>query len=192
MQSLKKAKYLIILFVLISTVVVSQVDSVYYGVPAKKEKPREKEKPAFNFKEKLSFGGNFMIWFGQTNYVYLSPTVNLALTDRLNVGAGIVYNYYSDPFYNYSIYGVHTYAIAFVTKSLFAKAEFNHLLQPDYFATSLNSKIWVSYLFLGGGFRQPLGEHASMFTSVLFLVNETPQSFFYQNPQIQIGILAGF
>ncbi|HQQ93798.1 MAG TPA: hypothetical protein PLQ93_04525 [Bacteroidia bacterium] len=174
----------------------AQVDSVYYGTPAKHEKTREKEKAAFNWKEKLSFGGNFMVMFGSSTYVYLSPTVNMAVNKRLYVGAGIVYNYTSYYYLNskvsYSIYGLHCYSMLFLTKNVFGKVEFDRLLQPNYFSYNYNDKVWVNYIYVGGGLRQPLGDRAAMYASIMYNLNKSPQAIFYPNPIIQIGIFAGF
>jgi len=193
---MKKALVLVLLLFLSKHQVVAQVDSVYYGNSPKTKKAKEKEKPSYNIKEKLSFGGNFMVWFGTTTYVYLSPVVNCALNKRLNVGLGLIYNYYSynsGPVkFSYSVYGLHSYALAFLTSNVFAKVEFNHLLQPNVYSYNFNDKVWVSYVYLGGGFRQPLGDHASFYTSIMYNVNQSPQSYFMANPMIQVGILAGF
>lgn len=176
----------------------AQVDSVYYGKPAEKPSTtiREKPKPQFNWKEKLSFGGNFMLWFGSSAYVYLSPTVNLRLHERINVGLGVIYNYnsyYQGPVkYEWSVYGAHSYLMAFVTKNLFGKIEYNRLYQPDYYGLSLNDKIWVNYVFVGGGFSQRLGDRSGIYTSVMWNITDSPQTFLYPNPIIQVGILAGF
>jgi hypothetical protein len=190
---MKKVLFLLFLFSASLQPVLAQVDSVYYGNTTRPKK--EKEKPNYNLKEKLSFGGNFMVWFGTTTYVYLSPVVNCALNKRVNVGLGVIYNYYgynSGPTkYSYSIYGLHSYALAFVTSNVFGKVEFNHLLQPNFYSYNYNDKVWVSYVYLGGGFRQPLGDHASLYTSIMFNINENNQSILY-NPLIQVGILAGF
>lgn len=196
LHSMKKALFLIYLIFVSAFFLQAQVDSVYYGNTGPSKKVKEKEKPNYNLKEKLSFGGNFMVWFGSTSYVYLSPVVNCALTDRLNVGLGAIYNYYgykSGPTkYSYSIYGLHSYALAFITKNVFGKVEFNHLLQPNVYSYNYNDKVWVSYVYLGGGFRQPLGDRAFFYTSIMYNVNQNAQSVFYANPMIQVGILAGF
>lgn len=188
---MKKACLLLLLFCASLQPVFAQVDSVYYGNSTSPKK--EKEKPNYNLKEKLSFGGNFMVWFGTTSYVYLSPVVNCELNKRLNVGLGLIYNYYgynSGPAkYSYTIYGLHSYVLAFATSNIFGKVEFNHLLQPNRYY--YNDKVWVSYVYLGGGFRQPLGDNASFYTSILYNINENSQSILY-NPLIQMGILAGF
>lgn len=137
-----------------------------------------------------------MVWFGQSAYVYLSPTVNLKLMERLYVGAGFIYNYnmgyWGSTKQEWSVYGPHTYAMAFVTKSLFAKVEYNRLNQPDYYGFSLQDKIWVDYVYAGGGFSQRIGDNAALFTSVMFNLVNTPQNYMYPNPIIQVGILAGF
>lgn len=169
----------------------SQVDSVYYGVPPTKEKKKVKEKPPVNWREHASFGGNFMIWFGSTTYIYLSPTVNYAVTKRLNVGLGGIYNYFSQNQFSGSIYGLHSYGLFYVTSNVFIKAQYDHLLQPNLWSPYPNEKIWVGYLLLGGGFKQNLGDHAVLLTSLLYNVNESPYSM-YPNPIIQIGIFAGF
>jgi hypothetical protein len=193
---MKKAFLLFCLIFAVASTSRAQVDSVYYGNSPQPKKPREKEKPSFDLKDKLSFGGNFMLWFGTTTYVYLSPVVNCALNKRINVGLGLIYNYYGynsgASKFSYSIYGLHSYALGFLTKNVFAKVEFNHLLQPNVYSYNLNDKVWVSYVYVGGGFRQPLGDRAAFYTSIMYNVNQNAQSIFYANPMIQVGILAGF
>jgi len=195
-SQMKKEIVILFLIVFFKYGVYSQVDSVYYGAPPQKQKVKEKEKPNINIKDKLSFGGNFMVWFGSSTYLYLSPTVNYSATKRINLGLGIIYNYiannYQNSRYEYSIYGLHTYALAFLTKNLFAKVEFNHLNQPNVYSYNLNDKLWVSYLFAGGGYRQAIGDHAAFYTSVMWNINKGPQTVLYPSPMIQIGILAGF
>lgn len=187
----------LLLFLLLLNRLPAQVDSVYYGKPAQKSSQvREKPPYDFDWKERLSFGGNFMVWFGSSAFVYLAPTVNLKFTDRLHAGLGFIYNYnmqYQGPVkYEWSVYGLHTYAMAFVTKSLFGKIEFNRLNQPDYYGFSLNDKIWVNYIYAGGGFSQRIGERSALYTTIMFNLSDSPQNYFYPNPIIQVGILAGF
>lgn len=187
----------LLLFLLLLNRLPAQVDSVYYGKPAQKSSQvREKPPSDFNWRERLSFGGNFMVWFGQSAYVYLSPTVNLKLLERLYVGAGFIYNYNMNYWQGmkqeWTIYGPHTYAMAFVTKSIFAKIEYNYLNQPDYNGYSLQDKIWVNYIFAGGGFSQRIGERSALYSTIMFNLSDSPQTYFYPNPIIQVGILAGF
>ena len=193
-----KTKILVLLclfLLLMGPVSQAQVDSVYTGKP-RNSQVREKEIPKFDWKDRLSFGGSFMAWFGSSQYVYLSPTAYLRLTDRLFVSLGGIYNYNSisnGPIrMSYSIYGFQTSAMTFLTKSLFAKVEYNRLYQPDYWGMTLNDRLWVDYLLVGGGFSQRMGDKAALYTSIMWNIVDSPQTYFYPNPIIQIGIMAGF
>jgi hypothetical protein len=53
-----------------------------------------------------------------------------------------------------------------------------------------NEAPWAHDIFLGGGYRQWIGEKAFMSLSILWNVNETPYSP-YSNPIFRIGFGAG-
>jgi hypothetical protein len=175
----------------------AQTDSVYYGVPKTDTTYKPKRKRNTDWMQKVTYGGNVQAIFGSYTYVYLSPTIGYLPFKNLNVGIGFIYSYASTNYSGYgrfsqSIYGVHTYARYFVTESLFVQGQFDHLLQPNvYNYYNPNEKVWVDYSLIGGGYRQSIGKHAALITSLM--INVTPSVLsIYPNPIFQIGFVGGF
>jgi hypothetical protein len=121
----------------------------------------------------------------------LSPTVGYRFTEKLTSGIGITYNYYSysDKQYSYSthIYGGKIFATHIITKDVFAHAEFEKLnLDAFDYTTFQTTRIWVTSLLVGGGYRMRIGERTSVNLMVLYNLNQTEYSP-YQNPIIRVG-----
>ena len=191
-----KKNHILFLFVIIVGLNNAQVDSVYYGEnPSQKRKTKKKQRNT-EFRERLMYGGNFGIWFGTLTYLNLSPTIGYRVTDKFHVGIGGIYNYssvrYNKINYTQSLYGSHVFARYIVNDFLFIQSQYDRLNQPNYFSSNNNNeRIWVDYVMVGGGFRQPLGDHAALMTTVMFNLTPHPLSV-YSSPYIQIGIMAGF
>jgi hypothetical protein len=174
----------------------AQTDSVYTGAKPPK-KPRDRSEPA-PWKDRMFYGGNFNALFGTFTIVNLNPVIGYRLTDRLHVGGGGIFNYFSVRYGTQRVsqvfYGSHTFARAFVLENVFAQVQYDRLYQPKInFTRGTLEKGWVDYLLVGGGVRQRMGENAFFVTSILYNVNRDPRQISaYFNPVIQIGIVGGF
>lgn len=175
----------------------AQTDSVYYGTTTKDTTYKPKKKRDTDWMEKVTYGSNFQAVFGSYTYVYLSPTIGYIPFKDFNVGIGFIYSYVSINYSGYgrfsqSIYGAHSYARYFVTDNLFIQGQFDHLLQPNvYNYNNPHEKIWVDYTLVGGGYRQSIGKHVALISSLM--VNVSPNRLsIYPNPILQIGIVGGF
>lgn len=197
---MKKLKVLVILL-LVCFGLNAQVDSVYIGAPSdttgqavKKAKIEKWDK----IKDKLTYGGNFQVWLNNPFFLFLSPTVGYAPIEKLNVGLGIIYNYTSADYgsygrYTQSVFGVHSYVRYLVTDGVFVQVQYDKLRQPDFYAAEPNKKVWVDYVMIGGGFRQPLGDKVALTSAVMYNLTPSPLSIYGSSRLIiQFGIVAGF
>ena len=158
------------------------------------------EKKGFSPK-KLVYGGWGWAQFGNQTYVELSPLVGYRFTKSFTAGIGPRYIYQSQKnipgYINYSLntYGGRVYGEYKVTNFLVAHAEFEEL-QSSYLVQDYTGNYYVQKgnfpgLFLGGGYRQPLGGSRSAFVvyvlyNVLYDNNAGP----YTSPWVfNVGFL---
>ena len=174
-----------------------QTDDVYVGTTSKDSTFQAAKKRDTDWMKRITYGSNFQAIFGTYTYIYLSPTIGYIPFKDFNVGIGFIYSYVSINYsgfghFSQSIYGGHSYARYFVTESLFIQGQFDHLLQPNvYNYNNPKEKVWVDYALVGGGYRQPIGKHAALVSSLM--VNVTPNRLsIYPNPILQIGFVGGF
>lgn len=174
-----------------------QTDDVYVGTTGKDSTYKPAKKKDQEWLKRVTYGGNVQAIFGSYTYIYLSPTIGYIPFKNLNIGVGFIYSYVSMNYNGYghfsqSIYGGHSYARYFFNESFFAQGQFDHLLQPNvYNYNHPSEKVWVDYALIGGGFRQSIGKHAALITSLMINVSPSPLSI-YPNPLIQIGFVGGF
>ena len=156
--------------------------------------PREQR----DFWDKIYIGGNLGLQFGTYTVVDLEPQIGYRITDRLTSGIGITYIYskYTDPTYNYTfktnIYGGSLFTRFLVYESLFAQVEYEQLSLEafDYFQQKA-TRIWVPAFFVGGGYRQQIGERSSFQFLILYDIIQDRNSPFI-NPVIRVGFGFGF
>ena len=193
-------KQVIIIFVIIFSLaenLYSQTDSVYTGNKAPGVKKINHEKRE-EWKKKTFFGTNFQAQFGSITFIYLSPSIGYIPFKKCNIGVGAIYNYASANIAGYghfsqSIFGGHSYIRYFLTQNFFAQAQFDKLLQPDWYnLKDPGKKVWVDYALVGAGYSQPIGNLAAFNTSIMY--NLTPQALSIYPSQyiIQIGFTARF
>jgi len=176
-------KYIVVLFTLVG------LFSIAHGQTSEKKK----------FKDRIYFGGNFGLNFG-TDYsvVEVAPLAGYKLTEKLSVGLGITYIYYSvrnrysNEKYQSSIYGGDIFARYFFLDNLFGHVETGALnldVPAVYYPYAL-SRQWVPNFLVGGGYRSQIGEHASFVIMLLYdLIDDTNSP--YRNPILRVGFGIG-
>ncbi|MBK6837470.1 MAG: hypothetical protein IPG90_03610 [Bacteroidetes bacterium] len=147
--------------------------------------------------EKSSFwsnvftGGNLGLQFGSQTIVELAPILGYKFSDNFAAGVGIKYLYYKDNYYHYStdIYGGSVFVRRMILENLFAHAEVEVLNMevPGLYKLVRRD---VTSVFLGGGYRQMIGESSSINILLLYNVNESRYSP-YRNPVVRIGFGIG-
>ncbi len=195
-----KKRILTVVFLLFFCLVFNaQTDSVYYGTPAKKDSTfKAKKQRNKDWNKKLTYGGNTQLYFSQAfTIVDLAPSIGYNLTENLNLGLGFIYIYSSANYLTYgryvqSAYGPYCYARYSFLESFFVQGQFDRLRQTNiYNFNDPTQKVWVDYVWLGGGYRRSIGKNAALMSSVM--INITPHRLsIYPNTILQFGVVAGF
>ncbi|WP_317898736.1 hypothetical protein [Aurantibacillus circumpalustris] len=184
---------IIILIVVCSGFSQAQVDSVYYGSQEPIKKAKEKNDA---WKEKLLWGGNLQAWIGNPTFILLTPTIGFTPFEKFDIGIGGIYNYtsYRSSYgsYSQSIFGGHSYVRYTIGESYFVQVQYDKLLQPDLFSLEPNKKIWIDYIFVGGGFCQAISDKLALSTSIMYNVNHNFLSIYPSRLIIQFGITGRF
>ena len=158
---------------------------------------RKENQPQEKFSDHLYFGGSFGVQFGSQTYIELAPIVGYKFTQRFSAGLGLKYIYYkfNDNYSNYNytsnIYGGGPFARFTVFDGLFLHAEYEilNLEIPDSYYQKYTRQN-VTSVFLGGGYRQMIGDRSSLDFLFLYNINESSYSP-YVNPVIRIGFGIG-
>lgn len=147
------------------------------------------------WKQKIIFGGNLGLQFGGETRIDLSPEIGYKITENLIAGVGVSYQYYKSKLYNYStsLYGGKVFSRYYIMKNVFGHAEFETLsLESDVFdPKGIHGDVdrfWIQSLLVGGGYKQPIGQNSALIITVLWNLNDTPDSP-YSNPIIRIGFV---
>lgn len=158
--------------------------------------PRQDDAPKQKFTDKMFFGGGFSLQFGSSQtYVECAPMVGYKLTEKFSVGLNLKYIYLKihDGSFKYStnIYAGGPFARFFIFEGLFAHAEYEilnrdvpNLYGPGYHRENINS------VFVGGGYRQMIGNNSAFDILILYNINESNNSP-YVNPIFRFGFAIG-
>ena len=168
--------------------------------------PQREEPPSF--KERLFFGGNFGLSFGNTTSIIISPIAGYRVTPRLSTGVGLRYEYFKSNYPGYVPYDTHifggslfsrfmiikniseTIGLGGINSGIFIQGEYELLsLESQYFDLanpSPDSRFYLHSILIGGGIYQPIGRRAGFLLTVLWNLNESYNSI-YANPIIRIG-----
>ncbi|MCX7728696.1 MAG: hypothetical protein N2203_04415 [Bacteroidia bacterium] len=174
----------------------AQTDSTYFKLP---EKNKEKKEKNFEWMERVSIGGNFA-FFTSSRYTFIdiSPLIGYRISKMIMIGAGPVYNYYSEYVYNsrfsFDMYGLRCVGRIYLLESLFFQTGWD-LLNRSVYTMQYNGlqkdRMWIQNIWIGGGVRYMVTSGTYMFTSVLFNLNQNNYSP-YPNPYVQIGFITSF
>jgi hypothetical protein len=157
----------------------------------------EKQSGNGAWKQKMYYGGYVNFSLGSYTSIGVEPMVGYKIIPRLSLGLKIRYDYIQDKryaeTYSYSNYGGSLFTRLSVIKQLYLHAEYAAYNYQNYSGTDNEERIWVPFLFLGAGFRQPLGGRAALNAQVLFDVLNSDKSPYSQwAPFYSVGISAGF
>ncbi len=175
-------------------------DTVPVVVPAQEAQPVSQPEPKANkgaWKQKIYFGGYVNFSLGTYTSMGIEPMVGYKIIPRLSLGLKIRYDYIQDnryaQTYSYSNYGGSLFARLSVIKQLYLHAEYAAYNYQNYSGTDSEDRFWVPFLFLGAGFRQPIGGRASLNAQVLFDVLNNANSPYRQwEPFYSVGVSVGF
>ena len=185
-------KSFIILFTLLFSFITSntfaQVDYV------ENESTTTQNKPKIDFKDRLYFGGNIALNFGRFTVVGANPSVGYRITDNFSAGLGATYMYYKQEGYSSeSFYGGNVFLKQLLFDVAFLQAEY-HLMNVRAYGFGSNygpgDRINIPMFYVGGGYRQQIGENIYLVGKVLWDIIDHQESRF-QNPVISGGVSIG-
>lgn len=160
------------------------------------------------FRDRLFFGGNFGLSFGNTTSIIISPISGIRITPRFSSGLGLRYEYYKSNYPGYVPYDTHIFGgsvfsrymvirdlgeaigLGGLNSGLFLQVEYEMLnLESQYFDItnpSPDGRFNLHSVLVGGGIYQPIGRRSGLLLTVLWNLNESHNSI-YTNPIIRIG-----
>lgn len=161
-----------------------------------------------SFRDRLFFGGNFGLSFGDVTSIIVSPIAGFYITPRLAGGLGVRYEYYKSNYpghvpYDTHIYGGSVFSRYMIIKNMGEAIGFGGwgtgvFLQGEYEALSLerqhfdlsgsnpDGRFYLHSVLVGGGIYQPIGQRSGFLITVLWNLNESVNSI-YSNPVIRVG-----
>lgn len=136
-------------------------------------------------------GGYFGATFGSTTCIDFSPHgAYYLIKDHLALGIGINYTYYmeyyaSNYYYNAHVLGGSVYLQGYFLRFLCAHAEFNCYGYRDSYQ---NQWLTVPGVYIGGGYRQKIGQSLSIYGLILFNCMTGYSNNIYGNPILRVGV----
>jgi hypothetical protein len=157
-------------------------------------------------RERLFYGGNFGLQFGNITDIQFSPVVGFWVLPRLAVAIGPDYRFYKEKFYNYSdkthLYGGKAYVEITVLRNInsvipigantdiILHLEDNLLsLESRFFRTpSATDRFLMNTVLAGPGISQQIGKRSALNILVLWALNE-PEVRIYSTPEIRFSFM---
>ena len=161
----------------------------------------QKEQDKVTWKDRVYFGGNLSLGFGQVTMIDIAPLGGYRITPLWSVGVGVSYEYYKTSGsylgnYSTSIYGGSLFTDYniwkdFITRgiSLITHVEYQALnLDQMYFKDPYlpHGRFVLNEYLVGGGIRQSIGRKSSVNILILWNLNQTQYSP-TDNPQIRFN-----
>ena len=171
-------------------------------------KPKLEDNP-YPSSRRLFFGGNGFLTLGTYTDIEISPLAGYWVTPRFAPGISAKYQYLADNStgtrFSTNVYGGSVFADYLIIKDLnkmfekmrsnigiMAHVEYECLsLDNSYFEftdQTSGTRFLQQNFYIGGGIRQPIGEHSSFYLLILFNLNATTEfSNYSTNPVFRIG-----
>ena len=148
---------------------------------------------------KWYYGGNIGLSFWN-DYFYIGvfPLVGYKVTPKFSVGGKLGYTYYS---YNNTDFSSHNYGGSIFTRyrvipQFYLHGEFAYWSYERRTFVDLQSgseRVWVPFLFLGGGFAQMVSPNVWVFVEVLFdVIQDSNSPYDDWDPFVSFGVGVGF
>lgn len=150
-----------------------------------------------NFKNNLFYGGYINLSFGSYTVIGIEPMVGYKVNPKLSMGVKARYDYIQDDRYGAdrttSTYGGSIFGRYLITPKFYAQIEAASYNYEYFYLNGGSERDWVPFLFMGGGFVQPLGERSWINVQILFDVLQDEKSPYDDwEPFFSIGAGTGF
>ena len=156
--------------------------------------PSQKQQPSV---KKVYFGGYMSLTVGSYTRIGVYPLIGYKFTPKLSGGLKIGYEYVSDnryaSTYTSSNYGGSIFARYRIIPRLYFHVEYEQFSYELYNSDGTSSREWIPFLYLGGGYSQPLGRNVWLTAQVLFDVLQDERSPYNNwDPIFSVGVAANF
>lgn len=147
---------------------------------------------------KFYYGGYLNLAFGSYTAIGIEPLIGYKITSKLSTGAIVTYEYISDntyPGYTYksSNYGASIFTRYRIIPQVYFHAEFAGMKYDSNNSNGYDSRYWVPFLFLGGGYSQQISRNTWLNTQIVFDVIQNENSpYAHGVPFYSIGFGVGF
>ncbi len=149
---------------------------------------------------RVYFGGGLGLTFGNFTRIALSPLVGYNFDQAFSAGVRVNYEYVRDrrfinAEYSYSSYGGGVFGRYRFSPRVYAHAEFDYLSYKfsDALIGAELERYWVPFLYLGGGYVQPLGgSNAFVVEALIDVIQDSRSPYGAWQPLISFGFVAGF
>ncbi len=158
---------------------------------------RDRQAQAAPAQSKVYFGGGLGFTFGTFTRISVSPLVGYHLTPQISAGVRVNYEYVNDKRFvddfSYSSYGGGLFGRYRFSERVYGHAEFDYLSYKfNQFGTEFE-RYWVPFLYLGGGYIQPLGGNTAFMVEVLMdVIQDSRSPYGAWQPLISFGVGVGF
>ncbi len=194
-----KLIYLLIISMLISVGSFAQIqDTSKITTEPIQEPVQEPVKKESKFdKSKMYFGGYANMSFGSYTVIGVQPLVGYKLTPKFSIGGKVSYEYIKDKRYledyTTSNYGASVFSRLRILPTFYGHVEFSSMSYDLYDAEGNNSRKWVPFLYVGGGYSQRLTKNSYLNAQILFdVINSDNSPYKNWEPYYSVGIGVGF
>ena len=123
--------------------------------------------------------------------------IGYKLLPKLSIGGKINYEYYKNKNYSPtqegSNYGISAFSRLRIAKRLYAHVEFSEMNYKIHNSVEDSKRQWIPFLYVGGGFSQPISKNTSINAQVLWDVLQNKNSPYKTvEPFFSVGVAAGF
>ncbi|GEM_PF-643390 len=188
----------------VDTVVVEKVrvDTVEVQAPAENQTQAQaqqtEQKPQNNnAASKVYYGGYANFSFGKYTIIGIEPIIGFKLLPKLSIGGKLSYEYFKNKNYSPtregSNYGIGLFSRLRIARRFYAHVEFSEMNYKLFTSVDDSNREWISFLYVGGGFSQPISKNTSINAQVLWDVLQNKNSPYKTvEPIFSVGIAAGF
>ncbi len=141
-------------------------------------------------------GGTLGLSFGHYFRIAVQPMIGYSFNPKFSAGLKLGYEYINDKRYEPAVtwnnYGASVFGRFRFIPQAYLHAEFayvNYGAKTDRFE---NERVWVPFLYLGGGYIKPISQKTSLFIEVLVdVLQDSNSPYEAWQPMISFGVVAG-
>jgi len=150
-------------------------------------------------KDRLAYGGELSMFFGNTSYINISPFIGYRFNPDITVGIGPSYQYWANRFApgptgvnRTHIYGGRIFVRHELGKTFFMHGEYEVLNFKDYIVGIGIGRVNVNMAGLGVGYKSAFSESSYYYIMVLYDFIGDPRSIYPLSPLVfKVGFMFG-